>query len=107
MARAWLDAEQDAARQAERTAAQAARREKRDRIEAETKLARRLRTGRKAQAEKRVPGAVAGLRKSAAQVSAGRLRVETREKEATARAVRDAAASSSMPSPPTAARCSS
>ena len=37
--RAWLDAEQDAARQAERAAAQAVRREKRDRIEAETKIA--------------------------------------------------------------------
>lgn len=89
--RAWLDAEQDAARQAERTAAQAVRREKRDRIEAETKLARRAAMGRKAQLEKRVPPIVAGGLMRAAQVSAGKMRGEKADREATARAALDAA----------------
>ena len=74
--RAWLDAEQSAAQQAERAAAQLVRREKRDRIETETKLAHRARTGHKAQVEKRVPKIVANARKGSAQVSAGKLRVE-------------------------------
>ncbi|MBD8024661.1 ABC-F family ATP-binding cassette domain-containing protein [Microbacterium gallinarum] len=89
--RAWLDSEQDAAKQAERAAAQAVRREKRERIETETKLAHRSAMGKKAQAEKRVPGIVAGGRKMSAQVSAGKLRTEARGKEAEAREVLDAA----------------
>lgn len=84
--REWLDAEQDAARQAERTAAQVLRREKRDRVRAEHTLAHRAQMGHKAQVEKRVPGIISGGRKRAAQVSAGRLRTEVREKEAGARA---------------------
>ncbi|GAA1465725.1 ABC-F family ATP-binding cassette domain-containing protein [Microbacterium thalassium] len=89
--RAWLDAEQDAARQAERAAAQVVRREKRERIEAETKLARRQAYGRKAQLEKRVPPIVAGGLKRAAQVSAGKLRGEKADREASARTALDAA----------------
>lgn len=89
--RAWLDAEQDAARQAEKSAAQAVRREKRQRIEAETTIAHRQAMGRKAQLEKRVPKIVAGGRKMAAQVSAGKLRGEKADREATAREVLDAA----------------
>ncbi|KAA9156113.1 ABC-F family ATP-binding cassette domain-containing protein, partial [Microbacterium lushaniae] len=89
--RAWLDAEQDAARQAERTAAQVVRREKRDRIAAERTLSSRAQMGHKAQVEKRVPGIVSGNRKRAAEVSAGRLRTEVREKENEARAALDAA----------------
>jgi ATPase subunit of ABC transporter with duplicated ATPase domains len=89
--REWLEGEQDAARQAERTAAQVVRREKRDRIEAEHKLARRAQVGHKAQIEKRVPGIVAAARKRSAQESAGRLRTEVRAKEAGARAALDAA----------------
>ncbi|WP_375386561.1 ABC-F family ATP-binding cassette domain-containing protein [uncultured Microbacterium sp.] len=89
--RAWLDAEQVSARQAEKAAAQIVRREKRDRIQAETTLAHRAATGRKAQFEKRVPGIIAGGRKMAAEVSAGRLRAEVREKEGAARAALDAA----------------
>ncbi|HWR85069.1 MAG TPA: ATP-binding cassette domain-containing protein [Rhodoglobus sp.] len=89
--RAWLDAEQDAARQAERDAAQAMRKEKRQRIEAETKLARRARTARKAEVEKRVPKIIAHGRRSEAQVSAGRLRVEMGEKEDAARTALDEA----------------
>lgn len=80
------DAEQDAALRAERDAARTLRRERRERIEAHDKLAARARTARRAQAEKRVPGIVAGLRASAAEVSAGRLRSESRGKEDAARA---------------------
>lgn len=89
--RAWLDAEQDAARDAERAARQAVSREKRQRIEAETTIARRQQMGRKAQIEKRVPKIVAGGRKMAAQVSAGRLRGEKADREAAAREALDAA----------------
>jgi ATPase subunit of ABC transporter with duplicated ATPase domains len=92
--RAWrehLENEQDAARAAERTAASAVRREKRQRIEAETTLAHRLRTGNKAQVEKRVPGIIAGARKRAAQVSAGKLRGTVADREVAARAALDAA----------------
>ena len=89
--RTWLDAEQDAARQAERDASQALRKEKRQRIEAETKLARRLRTAKKAEAEKRVPKIVAHGRKMAAEVSAGKLRNEAGGKENTARTALDEA----------------
>ncbi|NYE21401.1 ABC-F family ATP-binding cassette domain-containing protein [Microbacterium immunditiarum] len=89
--RAWLDTEQDAARQAERSAAQALRREKRQRIEAETTIARRRQMGQKAFDEKRVPKIVMNARKRAAQVSAGKLRGEKADREATAREALDAA----------------
>jgi ATPase subunit of ABC transporter with duplicated ATPase domains len=89
--RAWRDAEQDAARRAERDAAQTLRREKRQRIDAAHTLAARAQMGRKASAEKRAPRIVMNNRRSAAQVSAGRLRTEVRESEATARAALDAA----------------
>ena len=89
--RAWLETEQDAARQAERAAAQELRRQKRERIEAETTIARRERAGRKAHAEKREPKIVMNARKRAAQVSAGRLRGEKADREASARAALDSA----------------
>jgi ATPase subunit of ABC transporter with duplicated ATPase domains len=89
--RAWLDGEQVAARQAERTAAQELRREKRERIEAETTIARRERMGRKAYAEKRMPKIIMNQRKREAQVSAGKLRGEKADREATAKATLDAA----------------
>jgi ATPase subunit of ABC transporter with duplicated ATPase domains len=89
--RAWLETEQDAARRAERTAAQSVRREKRERIEAETKLAHRAQMGHKAQIEKRVPGIISGARKRAAQVSAGKMRGLVADRESAARASRDAA----------------
>lgn len=89
--RTWLDTEQNAARQAERDAAQAVRKEKRQRIEAETKLAHRSRTAKKAEIEKRVPKIVAHGRKMAAEVSAGKLRVEVGAKEDAARAAHDQA----------------
>jgi len=89
--RAWLDGEQDAARQAERDAAQTLKKERRQRIEAETKLARRAQMGRKAFEEKRVPKIIANGRKMAAQVSAGRLRTEVAGKEDAARQALDEA----------------
>ena len=89
--RAWLDAEQDAAKQAEVTAAQALRKEKRQRIEAEVKLSHRTRTAKKAELEKRVPKIIAHGRKMAAEVSAGRLRTEVGAKEDAARASLDEA----------------
>jgi ATPase subunit of ABC transporter with duplicated ATPase domains len=84
--RAHRDAEQDAALRDERDAAQALRRERRDRIEAQDKLATRARVAHKAQVEKRVPKIIAGNRANAAQVSAGRLRTEMKGREDAARA---------------------
>ncbi|GAA1930121.1 ATP-binding cassette domain-containing protein [Microbacterium aoyamense] len=89
--RAWLDAEQGAARQAERAAAQVVKREKRDRIQAEVTISHRQAMGKKAQLEKRVPKIIAGGRKMAAQVSAGKLRGEKADREAAARDALDAA----------------
>ncbi|WP_314505624.1 ATP-binding cassette domain-containing protein [uncultured Microbacterium sp.] len=86
-----LDAEQAAARQGERAAAQLVKREKRDRIEAETKTATRKAMGHKAQVEKRVPGIVAGGRKRAAEVSAGKMRTQMHDRESAARSALDAA----------------
>ncbi len=83
--RAHRDAEQEAALRAERDAAQAFRRERRERIQAQDTLATRARVAHKAQVEKRVPKMFAGLRANSAQVSAGRLRTEMRGKEEAAR----------------------
>lgn len=91
---AWreaLEAEQAAARQAEAAARQAVRREKRDRLQTETKISHRQAVGRKAEVEKRVPGIIAAARKRSAQVTAGKLRTEAAEKVAAARATLDAA----------------
>ena len=89
--RAWLDAEQEAARQAEVTAKQEFRKEKRQRIEAEVKLSHRARTAKKAEIEKRVPKIIAHGRKMAAEVSAGKLRTEVGAKEEAARTALDEA----------------
>jgi ATPase subunit of ABC transporter with duplicated ATPase domains len=89
--REWMDAEQDAARHAERAAAQHVRREKRERIAAETTIAHRQAMGRKAYDEKREPKIVMNARKGEAQVSAGKLRGEKAGREAVARAALDAA----------------
>jgi ATPase subunit of ABC transporter with duplicated ATPase domains len=89
--RAWLDAEQGAARDAERAARQAVKREKRQRIEAETTISRRAAMGQKAFDEKRVPKIVANGRRMAAQVSAGKLRGEKADREASAREALDVA----------------
>ncbi|GAA1861088.1 ABC-F family ATP-binding cassette domain-containing protein [Microbacterium koreense] len=89
--RAWLDAEQEAARRGERAAAQSVRREKRDRIAAETVIARRAAMGRKAQLERRVPKIVAGNLSRTAQVSAAKLRGDSQDRESTARAALESA----------------
>lgn len=87
----WLQAEQDAARQAETAAKQVVRREKRERIAAELTIATRQQMGRKAFVEKREPKIIMNARKRAAQVSAGKLRGEKADREANARAALDAA----------------
>jgi len=81
-----VEAEQQAAQRAVRAAEGDLRREQRQLIETRTKLDRRARTGRKAEAEKRVPKIVAGNRKRAAQVSAGKLRTAQSESVDAARA---------------------
>ncbi|MFC4913532.1 ABC-F family ATP-binding cassette domain-containing protein [Actinomadura gamaensis] len=67
-----LDVEREAAERMVRTAESDVRKQKRELEEAQTKLARRVRAGKKAQAEKRVPKIVAGLRKQAQEVSVGK-----------------------------------
>ena len=69
-----IAAEQKSAARIVRAAEGELAREKRQNVEAQVKLARRLRTGAKAQREKRVPNIVAQHRKRQAQVSAGRYR---------------------------------
>ena len=88
-----LDREQAAAQQTQRNLEQVVKKEKAQRIDAETKLAHRARTARTAFETKREPKIVMGLRKSAAQVSAGKLRTEVDGKVQVARdAVTDASA---------------
>lgn len=72
--REYIAREQEAAEQALRTAEQTLKKEKRQRVETETKLVRRLKQGKKANAEKREPKIVMGNRKREAQVSAAKLR---------------------------------
>ncbi|MCV7194067.1 ATP-binding cassette domain-containing protein [Mycolicibacterium brumae] len=83
--REQLAAEQAAAEQAVRTAEQSLRVEKHQRVEAETKLARRMRKGRTDFENKRAPKIIMNQRKTEAQVSAGRLRTEFDGKIADAR----------------------
>jgi ATPase subunit of ABC transporter with duplicated ATPase domains len=71
---AHLEAEQAAAEQAERAAEQVLRREQRQRIEAETVLARRTRYAATDHENKRKPKIVMNQRRTEAQVSAGKLR---------------------------------
>ena len=77
--------EQAALEQALRTAEQNLKTEKRQRIEAETKLSRRKRFGNKAFENKREPKMIMNLRKQQAQVSAGKLRDEADTKVTVAR----------------------
>ena len=69
-----LAAEQETARRLVRVAEGELAREKRQYVEAQVRLARRLRTGEKAEREKRVPKIIAQGRKRQAQVSAGKYR---------------------------------
>ncbi|MFN2561829.1 MAG: ABC-F family ATP-binding cassette domain-containing protein [Jatrophihabitans sp.] len=69
-----LSAEQETAQRQVRAAEGEVAREKRQYVETQVKLARRLRTARKAELEKRVPKIVANGLKRKAQVSAGKYR---------------------------------
>lgn len=89
--RARLDREQAAAVQAARAAQQVVRTEKRQRIEAETKLARRARSGRTDFENSKFTRAVRNQRRSDAEVTAGRLRAESEGKVQTAQSALDAA----------------
>ncbi|MEC3952444.1 ATP-binding cassette domain-containing protein [Nocardia sp. CDC153] len=93
---AWkqhLDQEQAAAAQAARTAEQALKVEKRQRVEAEIKLARRERTARATQRDGGIPRILAGNRASRAQGSAGAMRTTLDAKVRAAQEVLDAASS--------------
>ncbi|MFT4201263.1 ATP-binding cassette domain-containing protein [Gordonia sp. (in: high G+C Gram-positive bacteria)] len=80
-----LEAEQAAAAAAVANAAGDLAKQRRELDEAQTKLAHRARTARKAEVEKRVPKIIAGIRKNAAQVSAGKLAGSHRDDVAAAR----------------------
>ncbi|MBD8057069.1 ABC-F family ATP-binding cassette domain-containing protein [Rhodococcus ruber] len=83
--------EQAAAVQAARSAQQALKVEKKQRVEAETKLARRERTGKKTQKDGGIPKILAGNRASKAQASAGSLRSTLDDKVQAAQAAVNAA----------------
>ncbi|GAA2093019.1 ATP-binding cassette domain-containing protein [Streptomyces albiaxialis] len=70
-----VEAEQEAAARMVRAAESDLKRQKRELAEAQTKLARRERFGKKAQANKREPKIVMGLRKRSAQEAAGKHRI--------------------------------
>ena len=89
--KAWLDTEQSAAAQAETTARQVLKREKRDRQQIESAIATRDAHGKKLAARKAAPKIVLGAMKRSAQVTAGKLRVEANEKVDAARAAVDTA----------------
>ncbi|WKG07481.1 ATP-binding cassette domain-containing protein [Nocardia sp. PE-7] len=69
-----IEAEQESARAAVRDARSDVRKQARELVDARTKLDRRARFAQKMQDNKRVPKIIAGLRKNAAEVSAGKLR---------------------------------
>ncbi|PYG00294.1 ATPase components of ABC transporters with duplicated ATPase domains [Georgenia satyanarayanai] len=72
--REWLATQQEAARQALRTAEQALRREQRERARAEERMAHSRRQGRKDRADGRYPPIVLGARRNAAERSQGERR---------------------------------
>ncbi|MRH92133.1 ATP-binding cassette domain-containing protein [Nocardia sp. SYP-A9097] len=90
--RQYIEQEQAAAQQAARTAEQALKVEKRQRIEAEIKLARRERTGKATQQNGGIPRILAGNRASKAQGSAGTMRTTLDAKVRAAQDVLDTAA---------------
>ncbi|WP_348272836.1 ATP-binding cassette domain-containing protein [Rathayibacter sp. VKM Ac-2760] len=75
-----IDSEQEAIARALSSAEQTLRTEERQRITAETTLARRARYARTDYENKRKPKVIMNARRSEAQVSAGKLRTETAEK---------------------------
>ncbi|MFF8819173.1 ABC-F family ATP-binding cassette domain-containing protein [Leucobacter sp. NPDC015123] len=88
---AHLEQEQAAAQQAARSAQQTLKAEKRQRVEAETKLARRERTAKKAQKDGGIPKILQGRRASSAQESAGAMRGTLDDKVRAAQSALDAA----------------
>ncbi|ASR54101.1 ATP-binding cassette domain-containing protein [Cellulomonas sp. PSBB021] len=90
--RSWLDTEQAAAARAARSAEQQVKVEKRQRVEAETKLARRARQGRAMAANAKAAPIVLNAWASKSEVSASRHRRTMDERLATSRAAADAAA---------------
>ncbi|GAA1320512.1 ABC-F family ATP-binding cassette domain-containing protein [Leucobacter albus] len=89
--RAHQEQEQEAALQQARTAQQTLKAEKRQRVEAETKLARRERTAKKTQKDGGIPKILAGRRASSAQESAGSMRNTLDDKVQAAQSALDAA----------------
>ncbi|MEO7124129.1 MAG: ATP-binding cassette domain-containing protein [Lacisediminihabitans sp.] len=89
--REYQEQDQSAAVQAARSAQQSLKVEKRQRIEAETKLARRERTAKKAQRDGGIPKIMAGGLKNKAQGSAGSMRTTLDDKVQAAQAAVDAA----------------
>ena len=83
--RAQVEQEQRAAAQALRAAEQVLRTEERQRIEAQTKLARRQRYAQSDHDNRRKPKMIMNNRKSEAQVSAGKVRNEVDDKVEAAR----------------------
>ncbi|WP_043321298.1 ABC-F family ATP-binding cassette domain-containing protein [Mycetocola saprophilus] len=90
--RAHHEQEQAAAIQAERSADLAVKKERRQRQEAETLLARRLRAGKKASEQRRGDKIVMNQRASEAQESAGKLRGNLENRVEAATEARDRAA---------------
>jgi ATPase subunit of ABC transporter with duplicated ATPase domains len=88
---ATLAAEQEAAARTVRAAEGDLKRERRQQIEGQTKLDRRLRYAKTAEREKRVPKIVANARKREAQVSAGKYRNLQADRVEAARSVLGAA----------------
>ncbi|MBP5889913.1 ABC-F family ATP-binding cassette domain-containing protein [Streptomyces scabiei] len=80
-----LAGEQEAAERMVRVAESDLKKQKRELVDAQVKLARRKRFGQKMQDQKRVPKIVAGARKRAAQESAGKHRILHEERLAGAK----------------------
>ncbi|MDW8806384.1 ABC-F family ATP-binding cassette domain-containing protein [Streptomyces scabiei] len=80
-----LATEQEAAERMVRVAESDLKKQKRELVDAQVKLARRKRFGQKMQDQKRVPKIVAGARKRAAQESAGKHRILHEERLAGAK----------------------
>jgi ATPase subunit of ABC transporter with duplicated ATPase domains len=80
-----LAAEHETAQRMVRAAEGVVARERRQLIEAHTKLAQRKRVGQKAQVEQRVPKIIANARKREAQVSAGKYRIVHEQRLSAAR----------------------
>lgn len=91
--RSYLDEQQGAAAQAVQAAKQSMKVEKRQRQEAESKLAKRARTGQASYDNKKGSKILMNQRASDAQVSAGKLRSGLDDKVAAAQAALDAASS--------------